>query len=293
MQIMMCYYYGGMCSYQSAMGWEYQADLSKHSSQTDAAKGFGGKFGVQKENQDKVQYSPGICVLLSLITLCQSAKGWDYQSELSKHESQTDAAKGFGGKFGVQKEKQDKVWIQNMSSDKSYWYFLFEQSAVGWDYQAELSKHDSQKDASKGFGGKYGVEKDKQDQVSISITYLFTGAAPQSRSHDTLLSPPPSLPLFQSAEGWEYQTSLSKHGSQVDAAKGFGGKYGVESDRQDQVCMYYLPYILHNVLLLFFLQSAGSYDDMQGVQSSYKTDRGVKGMFASHGVKGMFASHDL
>ena len=35
------------------MGWDYQADLSKHESQTDAAKGFGGKFGVQKV-QDKV-----------------------------------------------------------------------------------------------------------------------------------------------------------------------------------------------------------------------------------------------
>ena len=39
----------------------------------------------------------------------QSAKGWDYQADLSKHESQTDAAKGFGGKYGVQKDKQDKV----------------------------------------------------------------------------------------------------------------------------------------------------------------------------------------
>lgn len=41
--------------------------------------------------------------------LLKSAKGWDHQTELSKHESQTDAAKGFGGKFGVQKEKQDQV----------------------------------------------------------------------------------------------------------------------------------------------------------------------------------------
>jgi len=27
------------------------------------------------------------------------------------HQSQTDAAKGFGGKYGVQKERQDKVRI--------------------------------------------------------------------------------------------------------------------------------------------------------------------------------------
>ena len=39
----------------------------------------------------------------------QSALGWDYQSQLSKHESQTDAVKGFGGKFGVQKDRQDQV----------------------------------------------------------------------------------------------------------------------------------------------------------------------------------------
>ena len=39
---------------QSAVGTEYQADLSKHVSQTDAAKGFGGKFGVQTDRKDKV-----------------------------------------------------------------------------------------------------------------------------------------------------------------------------------------------------------------------------------------------
>ena len=40
---------------------------------------------------------------------------------------------------------------------------------------------------------------------------------------------------IQSAVGWEYQTELSKHGSQTDAAKGFGGRYGVQTDRQDKV----------------------------------------------------------
>eukprot|EP00800_Vazella_pourtalesii_P021072 TRINITY_DN767_c0_g1_i17.p1 TRINITY_DN767_c0_g1~~TRINITY_DN767_c0_g1_i17.p1 ORF type:complete len:134 (-),score=48.97 TRINITY_DN767_c0_g1_i17:81-482(-) len=56
----------------------------QHSSQKDAAKGFGGKYGVQKDRMDK------------------SAVGHDYQADLSKHVSQTDAAKGFGGKYGVQ-----------------------------------------------------------------------------------------------------------------------------------------------------------------------------------------------
>ena len=39
----------------------------------------------------------------------QSAVGWEYQAQLSKHESQTDAVKGFGGKFGVQKDRVDQV----------------------------------------------------------------------------------------------------------------------------------------------------------------------------------------
>ena len=43
------------CSFQSAAGWDYHSDLSKHESQTDASKGFGGKFGVDTERQDKVQ----------------------------------------------------------------------------------------------------------------------------------------------------------------------------------------------------------------------------------------------
>ena len=42
-------------TFQSAVGFEHQSELSKHASQTDAAKGFGGKFGVQKDRVDKVR----------------------------------------------------------------------------------------------------------------------------------------------------------------------------------------------------------------------------------------------
>lgn len=41
-------------SSQCAVGHEYVADVGKHSSQTDAAQGFGGKFGVQRDRADKV-----------------------------------------------------------------------------------------------------------------------------------------------------------------------------------------------------------------------------------------------
>lgn len=36
------------------MGHEYVAEVEKHSSQTDAARGFGGKYGVEKDRADKV-----------------------------------------------------------------------------------------------------------------------------------------------------------------------------------------------------------------------------------------------
>ena len=47
------------------------------------------------------------CTLI--LTHVQSAKGWDYHEKLQQHESQTDATKGFGGKYGVQKDRVDKV----------------------------------------------------------------------------------------------------------------------------------------------------------------------------------------
>ena len=39
--------------------------------------------------------------------------GWDYQTERAQHQSQVDAKKGFGGRFGVQKDRQDKVYINS------------------------------------------------------------------------------------------------------------------------------------------------------------------------------------
>ena len=50
---------------------------------SDYKVGFGGKFGVQTDRQDK------------------SAAGWDHIEKVEKHESQVDHKKGFGGKYGV------------------------------------------------------------------------------------------------------------------------------------------------------------------------------------------------
>uniref|UniRef100_A0A5F8HKR4 Hematopoietic cell-specific Lyn substrate 1 n=1 Tax=Monodelphis domestica TaxID=13616 RepID=A0A5F8HKR4_MONDO len=56
--------------------------------------------------------------------------------------------------------------------------------------------------ASHGYGGRFGVERDRMDK---------------------------------SALGHEYVADVEKHSSQTDAAKGFGGKYGVQRDRADKV----------------------------------------------------------
>lgn len=61
-------------------------------------------------------------------------------------EGDDNAAFGYGGKFGVQKDRMDS-------------------SAVGHDYAPKLEKHVSQKDYSTGFGGKYGVQTDRVDKV--------------------------------------------------------------------------------------------------------------------------------
>ena len=46
----------GLVPFQSALGWDHQSELSAHASQTDAKKGFGGRFGVQTDRQDKVGF---------------------------------------------------------------------------------------------------------------------------------------------------------------------------------------------------------------------------------------------
>lgn len=48
---------------QVALGHDYVAQVEQHSSQKDAAQGFGGKFGVQKDRVDKVRR--GIPLVLS------------------------------------------------------------------------------------------------------------------------------------------------------------------------------------------------------------------------------------
>jgi cortactin len=76
-----------------------------------------------------------------------------------------------------------------------------DQSAVGHEYIAKIEKHASQKDYSTGFGGKFGIQTDRVDKSAVS---------------------------------WEHKEKIEKHASQKDYATGFGGKFGVQTDRQDK-----------------------------------------------------------
>uniref|UniRef100_U3K7M6 Uncharacterized protein n=1 Tax=Ficedula albicollis TaxID=59894 RepID=U3K7M6_FICAL len=112
---------------------------------SDYSKGFGGRYGVERDKVDK------------------AAVGFDYKSQAEKHDSQKDYSVGFGGKFGVQRDRQDK-------------------NALGWDHQEEVQPHASQTDYAKGFGGRYGVQKDRVDKSAAGFDEM---AAPTSSYEKT------------------------------------------------------------------------------------------------------------
>uniref|UniRef100_A0A3Q3WNH9 SH3 domain-containing protein n=1 Tax=Mola mola TaxID=94237 RepID=A0A3Q3WNH9_MOLML len=258
--------YGG--KYGSAVGHDYQSKLSKHCSQTDTSKGFGGKFGVQADRVD------------------QSAVGFEYAGKTEKHASQKDYSTGFGGRYGVQADRIDK-------------------SAVGFEYQGKTEKHESQKDYTKGFGGKFGVETDKVDKSAVGFEYQGKTERhesqkgwchlPHTQQHrlyqDSLtckcmtpVSPVASADYVKgfggkfgvqtdrqdkSALGWDHQEKLQLHESQKDYSKGFGGKFGVQNDRMDK--------------------SAGTFEDVEKPSSAYQKTKPVEAAGSSTGsIKARF-----
>lgn len=154
----------------------------------------------------------------------QSAMGHDYLAKLEQHESQKDYSVGFGGKYGVQTDRQDK-------------------SAESWDYKEKVEIHASQKDHSAGFGGKFGVQSDRQDKSALGWDHIekvdkhisqkdysvgFGGKfGVQSDRQD------------KSAVGWDHIEKLQMHESQIDHKVGFGGKFGVQTDRMDKSALAY------------------------------------------------------
>uniref|UniRef100_A0A8C2CUF8 Hematopoietic cell-specific Lyn substrate 1 n=1 Tax=Cyprinus carpio TaxID=7962 RepID=A0A8C2CUF8_CYPCA len=165
----------------------------------------------------------------------KGALGHSYVAEVEKHSSQTDAAKGFGGKFGVQKDRVDK-------------------SAMNYEYKGEVQQHASQKDYAKGFGGKYGVQKERVDKAAVG--YDYKGETEKHQSQKDYAKGfggkygVEKEKVDKAALGYDYKGETEKHQSQKDYAKGFGGRYGVEADRMDK--------------------SAASFNDMESPSSSYE-----------------------
>uniref|UniRef100_A0AAY5K5Y2 SH3 domain-containing protein n=1 Tax=Esox lucius TaxID=8010 RepID=A0AAY5K5Y2_ESOLU len=149
----------------------------------------------------------------------KGAMGHGYVAQVEQHSSQTDAKRGFGGKFGVQKDRVDKA-------------------ALGYDYKGETEKHQSQKDYSKGFGGKFGVEKEKVDKAALGYDYKGETEKHQSQKDYSKgfggKFGVEKEKVDKAALGYDYKGETEKHESQKDYAKGFGGRYGVQKDRMDK-----------------------------------------------------------
>ncbi|XP_077399327.1 src substrate protein p85-like isoform X3 [Vanacampus margaritifer] len=230
-----------------------------------ASYGYGGKFGVETDRMDKV------------------AVGHDYVAQVQQHSSQKDAAKGFGGKFGVEKDRLDK-------------------SAVGFEYKGEVKQHTSQKggsnviillyrifhfylclacacstlpDYSKGFGGKYGVEKEKVDKAAVGYDYKGQTEKHQSqRDYSKGFGGKYGVEkekVDKAAVGYDYQGRTEKHQSQKDYSAGFGGRYGVQSERMDK--------------------SAADFSDMDSPASAYEKTQPIEASGANAGkLKARFES---
>merc|ERR1711892_1505360 len=140
--------------------------------------------GVKRQQEDGYKSSTGYGGRFGVQKdrMDKSAMGHDYIGKVDKHVSQKDYKTGFGGKFGVQTDRVDK-------------------SALGWEHVEKVDKHESQTDYKTGFGGQFGVQSDRVDK---------------------------------SAHGWEHHEKVEKHESQTDYKTGFGGKFGVQSDRVDK-----------------------------------------------------------
>ncbi|XP_066987301.1 src substrate cortactin isoform X4 [Macrobrachium rosenbergii] len=154
----------------------------------------------------------------------KSAESHEYVGKVEKHASQKDYATGFGGKFGVQADRQDK-------------------SAVGWDHVEKVDRHESQKDYTQGFGGKFGVMSDRQDKSAAGWDHIEKVEKHESQK-DYSVGFGGKFGVQKdrqdkTAVGWDHIEKVDHHESQTDHSKGFGGKFGIQKDRMDKVAHSY------------------------------------------------------
>ena len=87
--------------------------------------------------------------VLDMVQFRQEIRQEDEAARLKRQEQEGyKSSTGYGGKFGVMEDRQDK-------------------SAMGWEYSEKVAKHDSQKDYKTGFGGQFGVQNDRQDKSAV------------------------------------------------------------------------------------------------------------------------------
>ncbi|KAK3517960.1 hypothetical protein QTP70_028495 [Hemibagrus guttatus] len=209
-----------------------------------------------------------------------------HEHELVKkkeHERGPKASYGYGGKFGVEKDRMDKSALgyeykgevdqhasqkgtpfhkRTQCSDHSKGFGgkfgvqkeRVDKAALGYDYKGETEKHESQKDYSKGFGGKFGVQKERVDKAALGYDYKG-----ETEKHESQKDYSKGFGgkfgvqkerVDKAALGYDYKGETEKHESQKDYAKGFGGRYGVQSDRMDK--------------------SAAAFSDMESPTTSYE-----------------------
>merc|ERR1712123_301079 len=170
--------------------------------------------GIKRQQEDGYKSSTGYGGKFGVQKdrMDKSAMGHDFIAKVDKHDSQKDYKTGFGGKFGVQTDRVDK-------------------SALGWEHVEKVDKHNGQQDYKTGFGGQYGVQSDRVDKTALGWDHIekvnqhesqkdyktgFGGKFGVGAQND------------KSALGWEHHDKVDKHESQKDYKTGFGGKFGVQ-----------------------------------------------------------------
>ncbi len=83
-----------------------------------------------------------------------------------------------------------------------------------------MEKHESQKDYKTGFGGKFGVQSDRVDKSALGWEHIEKVEKHQSQKG--------KHPFYMRCQVVICPTTFS------DYSSGFGGKFGVQSDRVDK-----------------------------------------------------------
>ena len=92
-------------------------------------------------------------------------------------------------------------------------------------------------DYASGFGGKHGIQKDRQDKTAVGFEYHADLAVHESQKGRVFWSFCPRNVVHRDDKILSQMRKFSSDSSLKmfpDYSKGFGGKYGLESDRKDK-----------------------------------------------------------